>query len=457
MNKISNIKLNIKEVLGVSIPLIVSMFSGVIMMLVDRLCLSTYKEETLAASGPAVYNSVAIVTFFVGVVAISRVFIAQSNGNNDINKIRETAISSILVALLLMILFICLKPVITLIPTLSNRDYSITSLEIQYMNIVIYYGSFMILNSAFSSILNGLLKTKMVMTVGIVGNVINAIFTYLLVFGKFSFPELGMKGSAYGTLIATSFSTVLYLIIIWKSKIFDKSEFSIKNNIKNIKGFIINIFKVGIPSGAAQALDESCQALFVSFVGGISVCALMANNISLSINYLIVIPLIGLGSGSSIIIAKKIGEGNKDKIWGTIVSSIIIGVAYAIILTIIEYIFSYNIIKLFMADKSNMELLYETDRIVKVLFIYALAFSISMIMGGALDAVGLSKYVLTLRLIIVLCIGIPIIYFLCKNNSGNMDMVPICWVILSFFEFLLGITYLFVFLKKGMNEKSLIS
>ena len=80
------------QLMSTSFPLVGTMLSGLIMMIVDRLCLARYSPETLAASGPAIYNSITIITFFVGIAGIPRVFVGQAHGKRDEWNIAISAI-----------------------------------------------------------------------------------------------------------------------------------------------------------------------------------------------------------------------------------------------------------------------------------------------------------------------------------------------------------------------------
>ena len=343
-----------------------------------------------------------------------------------------------------------------LIPELSGRAEVIKSLERDFMRIVPYYGFFMIVSAGMGSILNGVLRTKATMIVGIIGNLLNAIFTVLLVYGYCGFSELGMKGSAYGTLIATATDALLYVIILAKSRIFEPAFEKKYNKIKKIKLVVIDMLKIGIPSGATQTLDEAGQAAFVWIVGGVSSVGLMANNVALAINYIIIIPLIGLGIGTSIIIANKIGRGENTETFSVLKAAVVIAFIYIIIMTTIELTFASKLILPFMPDDTTPELVRVTISVVKVLFTYAIGFAFSMIMGGALEAVGLSKYVLWLRAIIIWGISLPIIYFVVRRNINNTEIIRFCWLTASVFELILGLIYGLLFFYKGHKQESLI-
>ncbi len=66
---------------------------------------------------------------------------------------------------------------------------------------------------------DGLTLTKYAMKATVVANIINVFFNYVLIYGIWIFPELGIEGAAYGTLFSR-FAMVGFIIFIMKSKLF---------------------------------------------------------------------------------------------------------------------------------------------------------------------------------------------------------------------------------------------
>jgi multidrug resistance protein, MATE family len=449
------LKADIVDLILISFPLVGSMLAGLIMMLVDRICLSKYSEATLAASGPAIFNSMAIIMFFVGIAGITRVFVGQANGKKDNRHIAVYALSGIIVSVIIGTILILMHPIIMIIPDLSSRPEVIKALERDFMAIVPFYGFFMILNSCFGSIFNGVLKTRETMVVGVIGHILNATFTVLLVFGYMGFPELGMKGSAYGNLIATATNSTIYIVLLLKSGIFN-SLLENKPDYAEINQIIRKVLHVGIPSGAATAIDEAGQAAFVWIVGGISLSGLMANNIGLAVNYLIIIPLMGLGIGTNVLIANKVGSGENAAILRVIKAAFCVAFIYVSFMTLLELLYTDHFLYPFISANADQEMVSVASDVIKVLFTYAIGFAFSMILGGALEAVGMTGHVLWTRVIVFWGISLPIIYFVASANSNNSYFVPICWLIASLFELIIGLIYGILFFYQGFKQKALI-
>ena len=139
-----------------SLPLMLSMTGGMIMMLVDRLTLAYYSELTLAASGPTIFTLMTFIMFFTGAASISRSFIAQAYGGGRNHRL--TGCTGIIYSFFLAIALLSLYPLLTYLPTLSGLPQEIILLEKAYFRVGIFYGSLMVINTGFISYFNGLLK-----------------------------------------------------------------------------------------------------------------------------------------------------------------------------------------------------------------------------------------------------------------------------------------------------------
>lgn len=435
-----NLKSDIKMVLKTSMPLIGSMLSGLLMMIVDRIALSRYSELTLAASGPAIYCSITVITFFTALAGITRVFMARAKGRGDKDEMALAALTGIAVSVALALLYLLFSPLLTLLPSLSSRAGEVKALEIEYMRIASLFGMFMIINSGAASIFNGLLKTKVTFIVALAGNIINAIFTVALVFGYAGLPELGMRGSAYGTLIAATCCSLGYLLLLIKT-----NPFNPLTKGKALFRLSLKLLKIGVPSAAAQTMDEAAQAAFVWIVGGVGISGLAANNVGLAVNYLIIIPLVGLGIGTNILISHRIGSGEPKEGWRVIKAAICISTLYILIVALLELLFTPLIVLPFVGKDLDNVTLQLSYSVVKVLFTYAIAFAISIIMSGALEASGKTGSIFWVRTIVMWGITLPLIYFIVIHNRDRVELLPLFWLIFSLFELIIGLVYGVIF------------
>ena len=98
-----------------------------------------------------------------------------------------------------------------------KQPLEVVELALPYLDLVAFSLVPLIIFQAFKQFSEGLSQTKYPMYATIIANVINIVLNYLLIFGNFGFPEMGIVGAAVGTLVSRFFM-VLYLWFILKTK-----------------------------------------------------------------------------------------------------------------------------------------------------------------------------------------------------------------------------------------------
>ncbi|WP_047395813.1 MATE family efflux transporter [Chitinibacter sp. ZOR0017] len=431
-----------RELITVSLPLMGGMAGNLLMMLVDRICLARYSEQTLAASGPAVFTAMAIITLFTATASISRSYIAQAFGKNGIESAMYEAFIGFIVAVLLSIILLASFPFIGLIPYLSNRPVEIVALESDFLRLSTLFGALMIINIPLSSFFNGIGNTRQTLKIGIVGQLISVVSIYGLVFGKFGLPEMGMQGSAIGTFFGTFAMTICYLYLMPKG--FVKNGIS-KLKEKNLKANF-NILKerlfVGVSIGWASSLDEIGNTAFVWIAAILGAGALAANNICLTLNYVAIIPIIGLGIGCSILCGNEVGRNNYGRISSIIKATMLIEVIYISVISTVQILIPDLLVSMFGSPNENGETMRIAASTTQVLWTYSIAFMLSMTGASTLECFGLTRYILIVRVVFMWLISIPIIYCVAQSNGSGSELLPIIWIIGSVFEFIIGVIYL---------------
>ena len=139
----------------------------------------------------------------------------------------------------------------------------------------------LVIYQGFKQFADGKSQTKYSMYATIIANIVNVLFNYLLIYGVWIFPEMGMMGAAYGTLISRTFMLIYFVLVMYRLQIFE--PYLKKISLKEIKIKTLKyISSIGIPS-SMQSLFE--VALFTGAVwisGMLGTEAQAANQIALS-------------------------------------------------------------------------------------------------------------------------------------------------------------------------------
>jgi len=435
-----------KKLFKVSFPLVLSMSSGLIMMLVDRITLAKYSSETLAASGPAIFTLMTFIMFFTGAISILRTFVAQRVGKKEIVS-KNYLIGCIRYIFALCIAFAVLIPVIFLLPIVSGRPENIILLEMEYLRYGVFYAIFMIFNAGATSVLNGLALTKYVLLITLIGQIVNVILTPTLVFGLFGFPELGMSGSSAATMVSNIIMCCVICFIFTRVLHFQNNE---KDMVPRANPFL----KIGLPAGASSGLDELANTAFIWVIGLVGIHALVSLNTALLVNYVLIVPLIGLAVGVSILTAEKIGASDFSAVVPIFKLGLMWSFIYVFLSTIFVLIGADWILSVLSINK-NTEFYAASKLTLLVLWTYPPAFSISFIASQVLSSFGDTKFTLNVRLIMTFIFSIPVIYLIVKTAEIDM-VVAEAWVYGAFIELVIGGIYTYRIYKNVSYKRNFI-
>jgi len=425
-----------REVVRVSLPLMFGMVGNLIMMLVDRISLARYSEETLNASGPAVFTAIAIVTFFTGTAAIARSYVAQAFGRGSKIEAAEEGGTAIVIGVLLAALLLALGPAIAYIPHLSNRPADVADLESVYLVWAVRYGAVMVLNVALASYFNGIGRTRVPFAVGIAGQVVDVLSTIGLVFGIFGLPEWGMAGSAIGTLAGTLVMTAGYLLFLPRAVL--AGFVQVLRSGRDLLGRLRLRLLRGVGTGGSAGLDELGQTAFVWLAGLIGPVALAANNVAVSVNFLGIIPLIGLGIGCSILSAQAIGEGRHPAVTHIVRVTLAVSSGYILVMSFLQIVFPGVLLAPFGLDNVDAEAAAAAVATSRVLWTYSVTFMFSMVGASVLESFGLTKFSFVSRLIVMWGLSIPLMYVVSRTIDDQPVALVVQWLVGSVFEGALG-------------------
>lgn len=169
------------------------------------------------------------------------------------------------------------------------------------------------LTQVYASTLRETGETILPMIAGIVAVCINLLLNYLLIFGKFGCPELGVVGAAIATVISRFFE--LGIVVVWTHKHKERNIF-IQGAYRTLRipgNLIKQIILKGMPLLINETLWSAGQAILVQCYSMRGLSAVAALNISTTVSNLFNIVFIALGSAISIVIGQQLGAGEMER------------------------------------------------------------------------------------------------------------------------------------------------
>lgn len=306
-------------------------------------------------------------------------------------------------------------------PLMSAMDQpaEVVALAIPYLDLVGFSLIPLIIFQAFKQFSDGLSLTKYPMYATIVANVINVVLNYLLIFGKFGFPEMGIVGAAIGTLISR---VAMVFFLWWLLRIKDKS----KAYVTNIKIFVLEspmlkmIVNIGFPSAMQMFFEVGIFTAAVWLSGTLGQNPQAANQIALNLSSMTFMVATGLSVAAMVRVGNQKGLRNFTELRRIAISIFFLGIILAIIFAL-AFLLLHKVLPTIYVDLDDPINAIDTREVVAIastLLLAAAIFQISdslqVVALGALRGLQDVKIPTIMIFISYWAIGFPISYYFGK-------------------------------------------
>ena len=295
-----------REVLKLAVPMILSFGSWSLMHFVDRMYLSWYDRDALAAALPAGILSFTLGTFFLGTAGYVNTFVAQYVGAGRPHRVGASVWQGIHFSIASGLLLMGLIPLAPAIFALVGHEPAVQLGEVVYFQILCIGWIPMLVMPAVSSFFSGRGDTITVMWVNVLAASMNIVLDYLLIFGHFGFPAMGIAGAAWATVIAHCLG-VLVLAGLFQRRRY-RDEFKTLSAWRVDLSLLKRMLRFGAPNGVQFFVELSGFTLFILVVGRLGTVELAATNVAFNINTLAFMPMLGLVVAVSTLVGQYLGK-----------------------------------------------------------------------------------------------------------------------------------------------------
>ena len=240
-----------------------------------------------------------LLVFGIGVSYATTPLVTSANQNMDLLKKASLFKNSIFLNVSVSIIcFIVLFLSSGLLKYMYQPE-DVIKLAVPFFNVLIFSMIPISLFFTCKQYCEGLSNTRMALFISIIGNVINIILNYLLIYGKFGFPELGYIGSAWASFISRVFMGFSFLYLIFKSPV-TKEISAVYNKVKINKKELFHLAKIGLNAGLQLTFEVAAFVIAGLMAGTFGKEQIDAHGIALSIAAFTYMFASGISSASSI-------------------------------------------------------------------------------------------------------------------------------------------------------------
>ncbi len=427
-----------REMWRIAAPLILSMASYTIMQFCDRVFLSRYSSVTIQAALPAGILAHTLICFFQALAGYAGTFTAHYYGAKDSRQCVRATVQGLWLAFASWPLILLQIPLGNWFMSLSGHAPDVFAAEKTYFVILMAGGIMVPLNAAIGGYFMGIGRTTVNMIANALGCSLNIVLNYMMIFGVWGCPEMGIAGAAYATLISGSFTCLILMALFLREH--DVLAFGFPAVLKPDPALLFRILRFGTPSGLQLLMDVGSFAVFIMFTGRMGEVALAASNIAFSINNLAFAPLLGFGLAAATVVGQHQGARHAEAARRAGYTGLKMGLIYMCVIGTTFLLFPRGYFELFRskdAAYSAAELLVVGRTMLLLMTFWGLLDTVSIVLSGALKGAGDTRFVMVYMIVGSWGILVPGTLILLYLGSGILGL----WVWLAVYVCVLAIGF----------------
>ena len=380
----------------------------IILAFADNIMIGWHSVNEVAAS--SFVNNV--MNFFIltelGFASGMTPIIGAFHGNGNVKGVGTTVRNGLLVNGIIGLIGLVLLAVIYLFIDSFGQEPELLPLIRPYFVIVGISIIFALGFNVLKQFTDGICKPVVSMLFLMGGNVLNIFGNWVLIYGKLGCPELGLMGAGLSTLISRILMLLCFVLYIFKSEQFKAYAQAIKEALfSRVK--MRHIFNMGYPVAIQMGLEASTFSFSAIMVGWISVTALAAHQVAITISQLFFLMMQGLSFALSILVSNCYGIKDYAGIHAYVKRGILMIFGTSLSLSILLYIFRYPAVGMFTDSPEVAEIAVV---LFYVLFAYQIGDGIQLCFANVLRGLQDVKPIMYAAFVSYYLIAIPVAYVL---------------------------------------------
>ena len=323
---------DVKDVLVVALPMLLSMSFDTLMTFIDRLFLSKLGPAEMNAALGAGAVQLALTMFFTGMISYTTAMVAQRLGGKRRWDCARAFMQALYVSLMCVPLLYLTIPLGHVVFGMEHLPADQLQYQKTYFNILMFGGVINLVRNVAPCFFSGIGETKIVMKAAFVGMLVNVACNFVLIYGMGPIPALGVAGAAYGTLIGNVVSTVILF-----AKFFGKSchrRFRTRYAFAFSWPLTRELLKKGIPSGVEMFLNMSAFQLLILMFHALGPESATASSVMFNWDMVAYVPLMGLEVASTSLVGRYVGAKDGAAASRSTYSGLKLGWGYSLLMGI---------------------------------------------------------------------------------------------------------------------------
>ena len=401
-------KMLYKDIIRIAWPSLVELILTQLTSMVDMIMVGKLGAWGITSVGLTTQPKFLLMTMFMAMNVGATALIARYKGEGDTKKantiLRQALLLTFVLSLISSVLgFIFSKQ---LIQFMGAMDIESLNGGTVYLQIQMAGFTIMALTSTITAALRGVGDSKTAMIYNLTANVVNVIFNYLLIYGKFGFPRMEVAGASLATVIGQCVAFVLALIAVLRGN--EYLKLNLRDGFRPQFHYMKSIFKIGIPSMIEQLVMRAGMIIYAKTVASLGTVAYATHQICMNIQAMSFMNGQAFAVSATSLVGQSLGKKRPDMAQAYSSRTRRTGMMVSIVLAIVFVLFGKYIVALYNDDP---QIVSQGSKILMLVALIQPLQSSQFILAGALRGAGDTRATAVISFITILLVrpGLAII------------------------------------------------
>ena len=398
-----------RPMIRLAFPVVLAELGWMTMGIVDTLMVGRLSPEAIGAVGVGSSLFISVAIFSMGLMLGLDALVSRAFGAGDLEDCHRWLVHAVALALLASPLFMLV--LFAMAGLLGRWGLTPTVLELTrpYLNAVTWSLPPLLLFSAFRRYLQGMGVVRPIMVALISANIVNAVFNWILIYGHLGAPAMGVRGSAWSTVLARCMMAAhLFGVIVRRER--GRSPGLFETSARIDRAWMARLIGLGFPAASQITLEVGVFAAATALAGRLPAAALAAHQIAINIAaFTFMVPL-GVGSAGAVRVGQAIGRRDPRGAARAGWTALLFGVGFMACSAAVFLLLPAMLIGAFTSDPRVLEV---GVSLLMVAAVFQLFDGLQAVATGVLRGLGDTRTPMIWNLAGHWFVGLPLGYVLC--------------------------------------------
>jgi multidrug resistance protein, MATE family len=398
-----------KPMFRLALPVVLAEMGWMVMGIVDTLMVGRLSPEAIGAIGVGSSLFIGVVIFAMGLSLGLDTLVSQAFGARRIDDCHRWLLHGVALSAMLS------PPMMLLIWGISaalggwGLDARVLAMTRPFLDALTWSVPPLLLYSAFRRYLQGMGVVRPVMIALVAANLVNVLFNWILIFGRFGFPALGVRGAAWSTVLArVAMAAFLFGVIVYREM--GKRPGLFETPLRIDRFWMRRLLALGFPAAMQVTLEVGVFAAATALAGRLAPSALAAHQIALNIAaFTFMVPL-GVSSAGAVRVGHAVGRRDREGAARSGWTALLFGAGFMSCAALAFLLIPRTLIGAFTSDAGVLD---EGVALLSVAAVFQLFDGIQGVATGVLRGLGDTRTPMFWNLAGHWAIGLPLGYTLC--------------------------------------------